>query len=212
VLALGLTFWIVPWLALSALGDDAGLFRQQYLFFTQAALVTFGGAYAVLSYVTHAVVEQFHWLTRPEVIDGLALAETTPGPLIIVLECVGFLAGWNDPGVLSRGLSGTLGASVTTYATFLPSLTLVFLGAPYVARVQSLPRLGGALRAISAAVTGVIASLGLDYGIAVLVPHGPSASPDVFALATIIASALTLRRGASLGTGVAMGFLHLVIS
>ena len=148
--------------------------------------------------------------------DPLALAEATPGPLIIVLQYVGFLAGWNDPGGFSRGLSGTVGAVVTTYATFLPSLTLVFLGAPYVDRVQSLPRLAGALRAIGAAVTGVIASLGLDYGLAVLLPGGSSASPDYFALVSIVAAAIALRLGLSLGIvlmgGVAVGFLHHFIS
>lgn len=214
VLAVGLTLWIVPWFVLVTLGEDMALFRQLYLFFTQAALVTFGGAYAVLSYVTQAAVEQFHWLSRPEVIDGLALAEATPGPLIIVLQYVGFLAGWNDPGVFSRGLSGTLGAAVTTYATFLPSLTLVFLGAPYVDRVQSLPRLAAALRAIGAAVTGVIASLGLEYGLAVL--QGGASSPDFFALLSIIAAALALRLGVSLGivllAGVAVGLAHHFIS
>jgi chromate transporter len=212
VLALGLMFWIAPWFVLCSFSEDSKLFQQLYLFFTQAALVTFGGAYAVLSYVTQAAVEQYHWLSRPEVIDGLALAEATPGPLIIVLQYVGFLAGWNEPGSLSRGLSGTLGAAVTTYATFLPSLTLVFLGAPYVDRVQSLPRLAGALRAIGAAVTGVIASLGLDYGLAVLMPGTPSASADLFALASIVVSAIALRLGASLGivllAGVAVGSLH----
>ncbi len=215
VLALGLVFWLAPWVVLTSFGEDMKLFQQLYLFFTQAALVTFGGAYAVLSYVTQAAVEQFHWLSRPEVIDGLALAEATPGPLIIVLQYVGFLAGWNDPGALSRGLSGTVGAVVTTYATFLPSLTLVFLGAPYVDRVQSLPRLAGALRAIGAAVTGVIASLGLDYGLAVLLPRDSSA-PDLFALVSMIAAAIALRLGLSLGAvllgGVAVGFLHHFIS
>ena len=216
VLAMGLVFWVVPWFVLTRFGEDAKLFQELYLFFTQAALVTFGGAYAVLSYVTQAAVEQFHWLSRPEVIDGLALAEATPGPLIIVLQYVGFLAGWNDPAGLSRGLSGTVGAMVTTYATFLPSLTLVFLGAPYVDRVRSLPRLAGALRAIGAAVTGVIASLGLDYGLAVLLPSGSSTSPDLFALTSIIAAAIALRLGLNLGivllAGVAVGFLHHFIS
>ncbi len=216
VLALGLLFWIAPWFVLTSFGEDVKLFQHLYLFFTQAALVTFGGAYAVLSYVTQAAVEQFQWLSRPEVIDGLALAEATPGPLIIVLQYVGFLAGWNDPGGLSRGLSGTIGAAVTTYATFLPSLTLVFLGAPYVDRVQSLPRLAGSLRAIGAAVTGVIASLGLDYGLAVLRPGASSASPDFFALASILAAAIALRLGLSLGIvllgGGAAGFAHHFIS
>lgn len=212
VLALGLIFWIAPWAVLTSLGEDMKLFKELYLFFTQAALVTFGGAYAVLSYVTQAAVEQFHWLSRSEVIDGLALAEATPGPLIIVLQYVGFLAGWNDPGGLSRGLSGTVGAAITTYATFLPSLTLVFLGAPYVDRVQSLPRLAGALRAIGAAVTGVIANLGLDYGLAVLWPGEAVTSPDFFALAAIMGAAVALRLGLNLGIvlpgGVALGFLH----
>ena len=216
VLALGLLFWIAPWFVLTSFGEDVKLFQHLYLFFTQAALVTFGGAYAVLSYVTQAAVEQFQWLSRPEVIDGLALAEATPGPLIIVLQYVGFLAGWNDPGGLSRGLSGTIGAAVTTYATFLPSLTLVFLGAPYVDRVQSLPRLAGSLRAIGAAVTGVIASLGLDYGLAVLRPGASSTSPDFFALASILAAAIALRLGLSLGIvllgGGAAGFAHHFIS
>jgi chromate transporter len=216
VLGLGLIFWIVPWFAMNSVGADMTLFRQLYLFFTQAALVTFGGAYAVLSYVNQAAVEQFHWVSRTEVIDGVALAEATPGPLIIVLQYVGFLAGWNQSGALSPGLSGTIGAAVTTWATFLPSLTLVFLGAPYVDRVQSFPRLAGALRAIGAAVTGVIASLGLDYGLAVLLPGGSAPSPDLFALGSIIAATIALRLGLSLGivllSGVAVGFLHHFLS
>ena len=199
VLATGLSLWAVPWAILMSFGDAVPLFQKQYLFFTQAALVTFGGAYAVLGYVTQAAVEQFHWLSRAEVIDGLALAETTPGPLIIVLQYVGFLAGWNDPQGLSRGLSGTIGAFVTTYATFLPSLVLVFLGAPYVDRMTSLPRLASALGAIGAAVTGVIVSLGLDYGISVVLPADRTASPDLFALLTLIAAFVALRKGQGFG-------------
>jgi len=215
VLACGVAFWLVPWVVLTSFGEGTRLFQQQYLFFTQASLVTFGGAYAVLSYVTQAAVEQFHWLSRSEVIDGLALAEATPGPLIIVLQYVGFFAGWNDPQGLSRGVSGTIGALVTTYATFLPSLTLVFLGAPYIDRIQSAPRLAGALRSIGAAVTGVIAGLGVDYGMAVLFPEVTRL--DLFALLAMLASAIALRRGSSLGlvvlsAGVLFGWLHHFLS
>lgn len=199
VLATGLSLWVLPWAGLVWLGDAGRLLRHQYVFFTQAAFVTFGGAYAVLSYVTQSAVEQFRWLSRAEVIDGLALAETTPGPLIIVLQYIGFLAAWNDPQGLPRALSGTLGAMVTTWATFLPSMALVFLGAPYVERLNSLPRLAGALAAISAAVVGVIASLGLDYGLTVILPGGSAAGPDLTALLIIAVALVGLRRGVGLG-------------
>ncbi|MBK5257155.1 MAG: chromate transporter [Vicinamibacteria bacterium] len=194
VLGLGLFLWAVPFAVLVSLGGTADLFRAQYLFFSKAALVTFGGAYAVLGYVSQAAVDQFHWLSRPEVMDGLALAETTPGPLIIVLQYVGFLAGWNHPQGLAPGLSGTVGAVVTTYTTFLPSLVLVFLGAPYVDRISSTPWLSGSLSAIGASVTGVVFSLGLDYGVAVIVPLGLEAGPDGFALLVLVTAFLALWR------------------
>lgn len=210
VLACGMAFWTAPFLLVTSLRDTMPLFERQYLFFSQAALVTFGGAYAVLSYVTQAAVEQFHWLSRLEVIDGLALAEATPGPLIIVLQYVGFLAAWNDPQGLSPGASGAIGALVTTYATFLPSLTLVFLGAPYIDRIQALPRLAGALRAIAAAVTGVILGLGVDYAAAVLLPGGSRF--DFVALLVIVVSGVALRRGLglvpTLAAGVLFGLIH----
>ena len=107
---------------------------QEYLFFTKAALVTFGGAYAVLAYVTQAVtVAPYSWLTPAQAVDGLALAETTPGPLIMVLQFVGFMAGWNHPPAgWSPAASGVVGALVTTYATFLPCFVFIFVGAPYI--------------------------------------------------------------------------------
>jgi chromate transporter len=199
ILLTGASLWVAPLAILSRLGDGARLFQQQYLFFSQAAFVTFGGAYAVLSYVTEAAVEKFRWLSRPEIIDGLALAETTPGPLIMVLQYVGFLAAWNEPHGWPQALSGTIGAVLTIYATFLPSLVLVFLGAPFVERIQSLPRLSGALNGIGAAVIGVIASLGLDYGLAVLVRPGGTFSVDFFALLILAAAFVALRRGGPLG-------------
>ena len=207
VVGCGLLFWFLPWLLLIPAGETAALFRTQYVFFTQSALVTFGGAYAVLSYVTQAAVDQFHWLSRAEVIDGLALAETTPGPLIIVLQYVGFLAAWNDPHGLPRGLAGTIGGLLTSYATFLPSLVLVLAGAPFVERVTALPRIGGGLSAIGAAVTGVIASLGLDYLVAVVFPAGPRHGIDTAALLLVLALFVALRRKVGLGPVLLAGAL-----
>ncbi len=127
-------------------------------FFTQAAFVTFGGAYAVLPYVADAAVNHFHWISADEMINGLALAETTPGPLILVLEYVGFFAGWNS-GVLTPLCAATLGALISTYATFLPSIFLILIGAPYIERITRFPGAASALGAITTAVVGVILSL-----------------------------------------------------
>ena len=142
-------------------------------FFTQAAFVTFGGAYAVLPYVAKEAVESFHWLSSSEMINGLALAETTPGPLILVLQYVGFFAGWNHPPVgLMPFTAATIGAVLTSYATFLPSIFLILIGAPYVAWIANLPRLSSAFRGITAAVVGVIGSLGWFFGSAVFFVDG----------------------------------------
>ena len=132
-------------------------------FFTQAAFVTFGGAYAVLPYVADAAVNDFRWLNPDEMMNGLALAETTPGPLILVLQYVGFFAGWNAPGTLSQLTAGTLGAVVTTYATFLPSIFLILMGAPYVEHLAWVKTAAGALAAITTAVVGVIATLAIFF-------------------------------------------------
>lgn len=198
ITAAGASLWAAPWIVMRSAGSAAQSFVDQYLFFTKAAFVTFGGAYAVLSYVTHAAVTQFGWLTRAEVMDGLALAETTPGPLIIVLQYVGFFAAWNDPQDLPRGLSGTIGSVVATYATFLPSLVLVFLGAPYVERLRSYRRLSAGIGAIGIAVVGVIAALGLDYCVAAIFPSGIGV-PDLFAMFILVVAFATLRRGVPLG-------------
>ncbi len=128
-------------------------------FFTQSAFVTFGGAYAVLPYVADAAVNHFQWLSSADMINGLALAETTPGPLILVLEYVGFFAGWNSGGALSPLAAATLGALVTLYATFLPSIFLILAGAPYIEGIAKIKTAAGALSAITAAVVGVIATL-----------------------------------------------------
>ncbi|MFO0447980.1 MAG: chromate efflux transporter, partial [Pseudomonadota bacterium] len=155
-LAIGLALWALPWLAIPAL--DAEFAAPLYLFFTQAALVTFGGAYAVLGYVNQQLVEVYGWLTPAHVVAGLALAETTPGPLVLVLQFYGFVTGWTQPGALGPLGGGVAGAVLASWATVLPSFVLILGAAPYVERLTANPRLAGALAVITAAVVGAIAS------------------------------------------------------
>jgi chromate transporter len=170
VLAIGLTLWWTPIFAAGAWhGWDGTLFREG-LFFSKAAMVTFGGAYAVLPYVSQQAVENYGWLAPGQMLDGLGLAETTPGPLIMVLQFTGFLGGWNHPGPLTPLTAATLGAGITTWATFLPCFIWIFLGAPYVERLREQPRLTAALSAITAAIVGVILNLAVWFGWHVLRP------------------------------------------
>ncbi len=150
------------------------------LFFSKAAMVTFGGAYAVLPYVAQQAVENHHWLSGPQMLDGLGLAESTPGPLIMVLQFVGFLGGWNQPGNLSPLLAATLGAAITTWTTFVPCFLWIFLGAPYIERLRENARLAAALSAVTAAVVGVVLNLALWFGLQVLFPQ--RWEPDWFAV------------------------------
>ncbi len=136
---------------------------QQGIFFSKAALVTFGGAYAVLPYVAQQAVENYAWLSHPQMMSGLALAETTPGPLIMVLQFVGFVGGWQHPGALSPLAAATVGALITTWVTFVPCFLFVFLGAPHVEQLGEHPRLSAAMTAITAAVVGVILNLGVHF-------------------------------------------------
>lgn len=162
--------WLGPLLILAA-GTDFGFWKRLCLFFTQAALVTFGGAYAVLPYVAQVSVEQFGWLTHLQMLDGLALGETTPGPLIMVLAFVGFMAGYHTfAGSLG---AATLGLALTVYYTFLPSFLFIFAGAPLIERTQTNPAIQSVLQYATAAVVGVILSLCLFLGKAVIVPHPP---------------------------------------
>jgi chromate transporter len=181
-LAVGLLLWILPFAVLLAWRGWSSTHAQEYRFFTQAALVTFGGAYSVLAYVTQAAVGSYNWLTQAQAVDGLALAETTPGPLIMVLQFVGFMAGWNHPGEMNQTLSAVTGALVTTYATFLPCFLFIFLGAPYIEVLRGNKKLTSALSGITAAVVGVILNLALVFGAAVIWPHGWRNWPDWFAL------------------------------
>lgn len=184
ILVLGLLLWLVPMGLLALLLGSDHVVVQEGLFFGKAALVTFGGAYAVLPYVAQRAVEQFHWLGPDSMLHGLALAETTPGPLVIVLQFVGFLGGWNHPGPLPRVVSAGLGAAVALWSTFLPSFVWIFLGAPWVQRWRSMPRLQGVLDAIGAAVVGVLASLAFWMGSRTLYPgHRIDPLASVLALA-----------------------------
>jgi chromate transporter len=192
ILALGLTLWVLPLLALSAWRGWGSLHVQEYRFFTQAALVTFGGAYAVLAYVTQAAAGSYGWLTRVQAVDGLALAETTPGPLIMVLQFIGFMAAWNNPQGMTQTVSAITGALITTYVTFLPCFFFIFLGAPYIEVLRGNKNLTGALTGVTAAVVGVILNLALVFGTAVIWPHGFSGSINWFAAVMSMLSFIAL--------------------
>jgi chromate transporter len=164
------------------------------MFFTGAALVTFGGAYAVLTYVTQAAVHAYGWITPAQAIDGLALAETTPGPLIMVLQFVGFMAGWNHPGELDTAFAATLGALVTTWTTFLPCFVFILVGAPYIELLRGNRALQGALAGVTASVIGVVLNLALVFGVAVILPHGLAGGIGWFALVVAAAAFFALHR------------------
>jgi chromate transporter len=194
ILAVGLGLWVLPVAGLVAWMGTENLFVHEYRFFTTAALVTFGGAYAVLAYVTQAAVGDFGWVTQAQAMDGLALAETTPGPLIMVLQFVGFMAGWNHPTEMGRTTTAVMAALVATYTTFLPCFVFVFLGAPYVERLRNHAGLAAALSGVTAAVVGVVASLAVIFGRAVLWPGGPGGGIDEFAALLGALSFLALSR------------------
>lgn len=193
VLAAGFLLWALPWPWLVSQGTDLPVAAGVYGFFTKAALVTFGGAYAVLAYVQQQAVEVHGWLTAAQAATGLGLAESTPGPLVIVLQFVGFMAGWNAPGEGSQAVAATLTSLLAAYATFLPSFVFILAGAPYVARLEGMPRLAGALAGVTAAVVGVIGSLGWSFGKAVLWPDS-AASPVWPAVAIAIVAFILLWR------------------
>lgn len=160
--------WVLPvGLALVTLGPDNTL-SQLGLFFSKIAVVTFGGAYAVLSYVGEQAVELYGWMAPGAMLDGLGLAETTPGPLVLVNVFVGFQAGFGTGAPFSPTVGGVLGALMTLWVTFAPSFLWIFAGAPYLDRIQANPKLAGALSAITAAVVGVIANLALWFALQVL--------------------------------------------
>ena len=165
VLAVGLAAWGIPLAAFAALTGTESVFVDEGLFFSGAALVTFGGAYAVLAYVAQRAVEVYAWLSPGEMVRGLALAETTPGPLIMVVQFVAFLGAYRDPGSLNPWVAAILGALLTTWVTFVPCFVFIFIGAPYVERLRGNHSLSAALAGITAAVVGVIANLAVYFAL-----------------------------------------------
>ena len=165
VALLWLALWLLPVAALLLTFGGSHVFSQIAVFFSKMAMVTFGGAYAVLAYVAQQAVETYGWLKPGEMLDGLGMAETTPGPLIMVLQFVGFMAAFRDPGALGPLMAGTLGGLLATWVTFAPCFLWIFLGAPYIEILRGNRSLSAALSAITAAVVGVILNLAIWFGI-----------------------------------------------
>jgi chromate transporter len=199
--------WAAPVALLFATLGGAHIFTQIAVFFSKMAVVTFGGAYAVLAYVAQQAVETHGWLAPGEMLDGLGMAETTPGPLIQVVQFVGFLAAYRQPGTLTPWIAGTLAALLTTWVTYTPCFLWIFLGAPYVERLRSSRALRGALAAITAAIVGVVLNLTVWFSLHVLfgtvrdVRMGPLRlevpaweTVDVAAVAIAVAAALATLR------------------
>ena len=196
VLVACLALWLAAMLGLTLAFGWHGTLTQMGWFFTKAALLTFGGAYAVLPYVFQGAVEHHHWLTAAQMIDGLALGETTPGPLIMVVAFIGFVGGWTQAlaGSEAPFAAGAAAAMVVTFFTFLPSFCFILLGGPFIESTHGQPAFTAPLSAITAAVVGVIVNLALFFALHVLWPHGWGGLPDLPSLAIGIAAAVALIR------------------
>ncbi|WP_142847624.1 chromate efflux transporter [Telmatospirillum sp. J64-1] len=168
IIVICLLLWLGPLVVLAAVLGPAHVYVQEGLFFSKMAVVTFGGAYAVLAYVAQQAVGTYGWLAPGEMLDGLGMAETTPGPLIMVLQFVGFMAAYRNPGMLDPMVAGVFGALITTWVTFAPCFLWIFLGGPYIESLRGNKNLSAALSAITAAVVGVILNLALWFGLHVL--------------------------------------------
>lgn len=193
VICTGLALWLAPVLAVFLWRGRDDVLTEQSVFFGKAALVTFGGAYAVLPYVAQQAVEVFGWLSPTQMANGLALAETTPGPLIMVLQFVGFVGGWNHAGSGSPLFIATLASFLTTWVTFVPSFLWIFLGAPYLERLRGNHFLSAALSAITAAVAGVILNLAVWFSMNTLWLH--EGRFDFFAASLALGAGLAMWAG-----------------
>jgi chromate transporter len=160
-----LALWLIPVIAVLVTLGRGNVFSEIAVFFSKMAVVTFGGAYAVLAYVAQQAVENYGWLKPGEMLDGLGMAETTPGPLIMVLQFVGFMAAFRDPGTLPPMLAGTLGGLLATWVTFTPCFLWIFLGAPFIEILRDNKAISGALSAITAAVVGVVLNLAIWFAL-----------------------------------------------
>jgi chromate transporter len=192
VLAVSLVLWWAPVIAAGLWQGWHSTLVQQGVFFSKAAVVTFGGAYAVLPYVGQQAVENYGWLSTAQMLDGLGLAETTPGPLVMVLQFVGFLGGWHQPGAASPLLAATLGAVMTTWTTFVPSFLFIFLGAPHIEQLRNNHHLSRALGAVTASVVGVILNLAVWFGLHVFFPT--RSTIDWFAIAACGTAFVAMQR------------------
>ncbi len=163
--AIAFVLWMIPVIGLVVLLGTSNIFTQEALLFSKAAVVTFGGAYAVLGYVAQQAVDRYGWITPNDMITGLGLAETTPGPLIMVVQFVGFLAAYNNPGSLPPLVAGFLGSVITVWVTFVPCFLFIFLGAPFVERLRDNHALSHALTAVGAAVAGVVLNLAVWFAL-----------------------------------------------
>jgi chromate transporter len=229
VLLMGLAAWLTPTALLLALLGPGNVFTQEGFFFSTAALVTFGGAYSVLAYVAQQAVAVFGWLAPGEMLDGLGMAETTPGPLIMVVQFVGFMGAFRDPGALDPMLAGALGGLLVTWVTFAPSFLWIFLGAPYVEHLRGRRQLAAALGGITAAVVGVILNLALWFALQTLfsttgeMRMGPlrlhtveasSLDPAALLLAVLVFVALVRFRWpllATIAVSAAFGFVYYLV-
>jgi chromate transporter len=225
VLAVGFVAWAVPLGTALLLTGRHSVLTEQGLFFSGAALVTFGGAYAVLAYVAQKAVEVYGWLGPGEMVRGLALAESTPGPLVMVVQFVAFVGGYRDPGSLNPWVAAVLAALLTTWVTFVPCFVFIFLGAPYVERMRGNVSLSAALTGITAAVVGVIANLAVFFAIHTLfsgvathdlgplrlaLPDPGTARPLAFAILAVAAALLFWRGWSVLRTLGVCALLGLV--
>jgi chromate transporter len=187
-----LTLWLTPTVIVGAVrGWDSTLFKEG-LFFSKAAVVTFGGAYAVLPYVTQQALFHYGWLKPGQMMDGLGLAETTPGPLIMVLQFVGFMGAWQHPEGLPPLVAATIGALITTWATFTPCFLWIFLGGPYIEQLRGNQKLTSALRAITAAIVGVVLNLAVWFALRVFFPA--AGTVDWFAILLCAAAFVAMLR------------------
>ncbi|MFM2087800.1 MAG: hypothetical protein RLZZ237_2669, partial [Pseudomonadota bacterium] len=191
----GTLLMFLAWLVLALLGGREQPLAQMGVFFSKVALLTFGGAYAVLPYLVQGAVDHYHWLTSAQMMDGLALGETTPGPLIMIVAFIGFVGGWSHA-VLGDHLwlAGVAGALAAACFTFLPSFIFILAGAPVVEATRGNLRLSAPLTAISAAVVGVIASLAVFFGRHVFLPGTPALHADWLAIAIGVAAAVALMK------------------
>lgn len=212
VVGLGVLLWATPVAVAAAIFGADGVVTALGVFFSKVAVVTFGGAYAVLPYVADHATGSAHWLTPAAMKDGLALAETTPGPLVIVLQFVGFLAGWNHAGTMPPLLMATLGAAITSWVTFVPSFIFILVGAPHVERLSRSARARNLLSSVTAAVIGVIANLAAWFASGIFAPGQPAIMSSVIAgtaLWLLMARGWSIPAVIGLAAGAGLGRLWL---